>query len=154
MRSVLFVPLVLSLSLAHATDAPAGKAEKKADTPTLTRASLLGTDANNDGIRDDIQALVANSPEGKAAADQKVEPEKTALADFSKKSKPQMRPAGSPCLAYMVSSPQDKQRADMRMRQSTNGVPGTHPCDPVVSPLLDRPYEREFVQVGPVTLRK
>ena len=153
MRSLLLAPLLLSLSIAQAADAPAEKPEPAVATP-ITRALLLGIDANNDGIRDDIQALVANSAEGKAAANEKTETETKLLPDLSKRGKPQMKPAGSPCLAYMISSPKDQQRADLRMRQTTNGMPGTHPCDPVVSPLLDRPYEREFVQVGPVTLRK
>lgn len=152
MRSVLFVSLALGLSAAHATDAPAKKPDQKADTP-ITRGSLLGTDANNDGIRDDIQAIVANSPEGKAAAAKQPAADEKLLPDLSKRA-PKEWSKPNACHQYMMMSPKDQQRADLRMRQQTNGLPGTHPCDPVVSPLLDRPYEREYLQLGPVTVRQ
>jgi hypothetical protein len=151
---VVSIASVLFASQAGATDAPAApiKAETSATKP-ITRASLLGVDANNDGIRDDIAALVANSTEGKVAAKQ-VDADVALLPDLSKTRPPKAPPKlPSACHAYMMSSPKDQQRADMRMRQSTNGLPGTHPCDPVVSPLQDRPYEREYLQLGPVTVR-
>jgi hypothetical protein len=154
MRSFLlvFIATALLASRVGATDSPSTpKSEPVAKA--ITRASLLGIDANNDGIRDDIQALVANSPEGKAAAATRPAAEKAVLPDLAKRA-PKAPPPKSACHQYMLSSPKDQRSADLRMRQQTNGIPGTHPCDPVVSPLLDRPYEREYLQLGPVTVRQ
>jgi hypothetical protein len=67
------------------------------------------------------------------------------------------QPARRTCLDYVLLEPKDQALADRHMQTSSeNGVFGTHPCDPFVSPNLERPFDTDFaeLQFGPARLRE
>ena len=139
-----------------ATSAPARApqaVEAKKDSAATPRASLLGVDADGDGIRDDIEAIVAKNPQP-ATAESSAEPKEKAeiVAGMAQAKKPQTPRSG--CFDYLMLAPKDRNEADLRTRQRSNSMPGTHPCDPIMSPLRERPYDTEYAQIGPVTIRK
>jgi len=133
--------------------------EHRADIATaktsLTRESLLGVDTDGDGIRDDIEAIVAKSEPVQSGEDKSETPTEEALAVLRERKVASKQPQRRTCMEYLLLGPSDRSKTDLRMQQRTNGVVGTHPCDPVVSPLLERPFETDFahLDLGPVSLR-
>jgi hypothetical protein len=130
-------------------------------TPT-SRDLLLGVDSDGDGIRDDIEAIVAKNRSATAKLtsvgvnDEPATSEKErALASLSEERPVRKDPPRRNCLDYLMLEPRQRYKADLRLRAEANGVLGMHPCDPVVSPLLERPFESDFLQLdlGPVFLR-
>ncbi|MFL6550195.1 MAG: hypothetical protein ACJ8OJ_15995 [Povalibacter sp.] len=122
--------------------------------PHLATGLLVGVDADHDGIRDDVASLVNEHSGTEADRDNgsKVKAElKTALANSAP---PRTTSSGPGCLDYLLLDSKDQATADRYVRARTNGVFGTHPCDPVVSPLLERPFETDYAQLnlGPVTM--
>jgi hypothetical protein len=118
------------------------------------RALLIGTDENGDGIRDDLAAATkaTPSPVSHPIASSKVQAElATALANSAPAASTSTR---SGCLDYLLLDAKDQARADRYVQARTHGAYGTHPCDPVVSPLLDRPFETDVarLELGPVQL--
>lgn len=170
MRAVRLAAAILcgtSTSLAFAqatseTELATQQVESKQVATAPSRSLLLGVDANGNGIRDDIEAIVAKNSASQdshtkdaeqAATEIEEQPHQKAsiVAKTPKTRKPQQPRNG--CFEYLLREPKDRYEADLRNRQRTNGMPGTHPCDPVVSPLRERPYETEYVQIGPVIVR-
>lgn len=144
---------------ANAADALQPKTEKRADiaptkTVSLTRASLLGVDADGDGIRDDIEAIAAKV-DGADDADNKVSATQDALAALNEPKTVKKAPQRRTCMDYLLIGGKDRANTDLRMQQRTSGVIGAHPCDPVVSPLIERPFETDFahLDLGPISLR-
>jgi hypothetical protein len=130
-----------------------------------SRASLLGVDADSDGIRDDIEAIVAKErtvalvneaklPESRQAQSKERSKEQS-LASLGEKREIRREPPRRNCLDYLMLSPQQQYKTDLRLKGQANGVLGTHPCDPVMSPLRERPFETDFLHLdlGPVFFR-
>lgn len=117
-------------------------------------ALLLGVDANGDGIRDDLSALESSQtvPSTDATRPSIVQRElHRALARNQTSSSAAPR---SRCLDYLLLDPKDRAAADRYVQNRTQGAFGTHPCDPLVSPRLERPFETDVaqLQLGPVRL--
>jgi hypothetical protein len=51
--------------------------------------------------------------------------------------------------------PEDQVATNRYLQAETSGTFGTHPCDPIASPLLERPFENSVavVPLGPVNIR-
>ena len=163
-------PALLSIAIcasATAQSSPEVAAEAKPVelTPAknlITRESLLGVDADGDGIRDDIEAIVAedrssstlDSNDGKEKRAVS-ETEELTLGSLSVERPVRKDPPRRNCLDYLMLEPKERYKADLRLQGEANGMLGMHPCDPVMSPLLERPFESDFVQLdlGPVFLR-
>jgi hypothetical protein len=125
---------------------------------SLQNESLLGVDRDNDGVRDDIEAIVTKHADVAAAQEeqQSKDPQRVDLQLAGVENRTARRePPRRSCFDYLLLSPKDQYKADLRMRQQTNNVTGTHPCDPVMSPLRERPFETDFLHLdlGPVQLR-
>jgi hypothetical protein len=170
-RRVISSTAIVMLSTAICTSAIAQSSaavapEQKPAVPTsaknpVTRESLLGVDADGDGIRDDIEAIVAkdrsastldsNDDKEKQSASEK----ERALRSLSAERAVRKDPPRRNCLDYLMLEPKQRYKADLRLQGEANGMLGMHPCDPVMSPLLERPFESDFVQLdlGPVFLR-
>lgn len=125
--------------------------------PSSVRTSLAGVDKNNDGIRDDIEAFVeretntsAQSPTARSSA---VTRELSSTAQDNKKM--EAEPVRRSCFDYLLLEPKDRALANQHLRTSSqNGTFGTHPCDPFVSPHLDRLFDTDFAELhlGPARL--
>lgn len=125
----------------------------KSPAPSIAR-SLTGIDQNDDGIRDDIKAFVENEAKSAAqftaASSSTVKAEPASLGPDG--SKTGAEPGRRTCFDYLLLEPSERERTDQYMRTSSHqGIVGTHPCDPFVSPNLDRLFETDFVrlQSGP-----
>lgn len=119
----------------------------------VTAASPLhGNDANHDGIRDDIAALMRGQPV--EIADPPASAVEREIVAAAQAPSPKPKPRGSRCLAYLLMEPEDQADANLYLQGHANGVFGSHPCDPVVSPLIDRPLDHNFVELplGPVVI--
>jgi len=153
--------LTLTTALAFApafgqdgTPAPPSVEERVTAEPhsLLSRTRLLGIDSNSDGIRDDVAALVDGesiaSTDGDAASAVRKE-----IAAAARRA-PAPPPRSSRCMSYLLLDPEDQAAANLYMQGRTHGVFGTNPCDPFVSPQLERPYDTDFAQIrlGPVVL--
>jgi hypothetical protein len=160
---ILGAALLLGMSYAQDKDAkstepepaaPGNDAEPTAQPRTATRELLMGADANNDGIRDDLPELL--SMEDTATMSTKpastIERELAAALANSEAARPTA--AQPSCLDYLLMDPKDQAAASRYIQARTNGVFGAHPCDPVVSPLIERPFETDFARLhlGPVQL--
>lgn len=113
---------------------------------------LLGKDSNGDGIRDDVAALV---PADVAATDRTTNPSGPAN-DVVNKLNASLKDSTvsatvttdrPDCFTYTKLDPADQADADLFVRARGDGVFGTHPCDPQVSPLLDRPFEDSYTKL-------
>jgi hypothetical protein len=138
---------------AEATEATEPAASKN----LISRESLLGVDTDGDGIRDDIEAIVARQHTAASTLHSKpaaTEKERT-LASMGEMQPVRKDPPRRTCLDYLMLDPKQRYKADLRLSSEANGVLGMHPCDPVMSPLLERPFEEDFLQLdlGPVFLR-
>jgi hypothetical protein len=161
---VLFSTAICASATAQSSAAVA--AEQKPAEPTsaknpIIRGSLLGVDADGDGIRDDIEAIVAKdrsafTPDSNDDKEKRSASEKErALGSLSAERSVRKAPPRRNCLDYLMLEPKQRYKADLRLQGEANGMLGMHPCDPVMSPLLERPFESDFVQLdlGPVYLR-
>ncbi|MBB6093747.1 hypothetical protein HNQ60_002628 [Povalibacter uvarum] len=113
-----------------------------------------GIDANNDGIRDDLVALVADASDA-ARSDSDKPAVAQAIAEASTRPTPKPSQSGSRCMDYLLLKPKDQAEANLYLHGRANGAFGTHPCDPVASPLLERPLDDNYVSIplGPVRLQ-
>lgn len=125
--------------------------------------SLAGVDQNHDGIRDDIKAFVereikapAASPATSASATAaSVVKTKLSLA-LPSDQKVTAPPPRRTCFDYLLLERKDRALANQHLQTSSqNGIFGTDPCDPFVSPSLDRPFDTDFAELrlGPARLR-
>ena len=132
-------------------------AEQASPGEKLTHRLLLGADADHDGIRDDIASLVnehGNEAAPKNGTDSKVKSELTqALTNSAAPRRPASSTPG--CLDYLLLGPGHQAAANRYVQSRTTGTFGSHPCDPVASPLIERPFETDYAQLplGPVQLR-
>ena len=144
---------------AVADDTPAH--EKTAEEPSsdkkLTHQLLVGADSDHDGIRDDVANLLSSQTNGTAAkngTDSKVKSELTQALTNS--AAPRNTASLTPgCLDYLLLGPGHQAAANRYVQSRTTGTFGSHPCDPVASPLIERPFETDYAQLplGPVQLR-
>jgi hypothetical protein len=163
---------VALLSSAYCASASAQNSSAIAKEPKLAesspvknptkRESLLGVDTDGDGIRDDIEAIVARDRSATSAvvsiagkADSDAAKKAETLRSLGEERPVRKEPPRRNCLDYLMLEPNERYKADLRLRAEANGVLGMHPCDPVMSPLLERPFESDFLQLdlGPVFLR-
>jgi hypothetical protein len=133
-------------------------AQKSETSLPSSRTSLAGVDQNNDGIRDDIKAFVereTSAPgQSPAAHSPAVASELSSAVQDAKKIAAE--PARRSCFDYLLLEPKDRAIADQHMQTSSqSGTFGTHPCDPFVSPNLDRLFDTDFAELrlGPARLR-
>jgi hypothetical protein len=131
--------------------------ESENSPPSSVRTSLAGVDKNNDGIRDDIKAFVER--ETSTSAPSSTAPSSAVTTELSSAAQRKQKIAAEPvrrsCFDYLLLEPKDRALADQHMRTSSqNGSFGTHPCDPYVSPNLDRLFDTDFAELhlGPARL--
>lgn len=121
---------------------------------TVSRELLMGADANNDGIRDDLVELLRMEDTASISITpaSRIERELAEALANSETARPVAAPPS--CLDYLLMDPKDQAAASRYIQARTNGVFGAHPCDPVVSPLIERPFETDFARLhlGPVRL--
>lgn len=119
-------------------------------------ASLVGVDRNSNGIRDDIEAFVALETKASAEPSAASSAVKTELSSaLQDRKQTGAEPARRTCLDYLLLEPKDQVRANRHLQTSSdNGIFGTHPCDPFVSPNLERPFDTGELQLGPARLRE
>lgn len=132
---------------------PSAAARARSSHEASAHALLLGVDANGDGIRDDLSALVSSpavSPTGEA----KPSGVQRELSQALVRNQTASTVPRSRCLDYLLLDPKDRAAADRYVQNRTQGAFGTHPCDPLVSPRLERPFETDVaqLQLGPVRL--
>jgi hypothetical protein len=129
-------------------------AEPTAQSRTAVREFLMGADANNDGIRDDLAELLSMEDITTMSAKPASTVERELAAALANSGAARPAAAQPSCLDYLLMDPKDQAAANRYIQARTNGVFGAHPCDPVVSPLIERPFERDFARLylGPVQL--
>jgi hypothetical protein len=120
----------------------------------LKQRLTQGVDANRDGIRDDVAALlqIEHAPTREKTVESRVGVEiDRALADSAP---PRAQPPRRGCLDYLLQEPKHRAAADRYVQAHTPGAFGSHPCDPFVSPMLERPFDTDFAELplGPVKL--
>lgn len=132
---------------------PAAMVQGRSSSETSAHALLLGVDANGDGIRDDLSALVS-SPDTSPTGGTKPSVVQRELSQALVRNQTASAVPRSRCLDYLLLDPKDRAAADRYVQNRTQGAFGTHPCDPLVSPRLSRPFETDVAQwqLGPVRL--
>nr|AQQ74864.1 hypothetical protein [uncultured bacterium] len=151
--SVAFVALAFDIASAEETTPPPANVESESSASRHLREALLGIDADQDGIRDDLQILLdAGST---VSRDTGVLPSKVASAFADAFAQPPRQTpslSGSRCLDYLLLDPKDQSAADRYIRSRSGGTFGSHPCDPFISPLIERPFDAAIVQtqLGPL----
>lgn len=122
-------------------------------SPEKSAHALLGVDANGDGIRDDLSALVS-SPAASPTKETRPSVVQRELDRALVRNPVASALPRSRCLDYLLLDPKDRAAADRYVQNRTQGAFGTHPCDPLVSPRLERPFETDVaqLQLGPVRL--
>jgi len=150
--SVAFVALAFDIASAEETASPPANVEAEASASRTLREALLGIDADQDGIRDDLQVLDAGSI---VSRDTGVLPSKVASAFADALAQPPRQTrslSGSRCLDYLLLDPKDQSAADRYIQSRSGGTFGSHPCDPFISPLIERPFDEAIVQtqLGPL----
>jgi hypothetical protein len=130
--------------------------QSRSSTSPETRAPelLLGMDADGDGIRDDLSELLSSQS---APSSREIKPSVVQRELEQAVVRNQSATATAPrsrCLDYLLLDPKDRAAADRYVQNRTQGAFGTHPCDPIVSPRLSRPFETDLaeLQLGPVRL--
>jgi hypothetical protein len=118
------------------------------DQNSDARLLKLNADLDDDGIIDAVKSLASlNSTDfdSNALADAS---KKGFSADFQAAQHARSRSSRrNACFDYMMLSPEDKDRVNQRVQSRTLGMFGTRPCDPFVSPLLERPFDDEYVEI-------
>lgn len=118
---------------------------------TSAHQQLLGMDANGDGIRDDLSEFLS-SQTARPSSDTKPSVVQHELGQALVRNQTASVPPRSRCLDYLLLDPKDRAAANRYIQNRTQGAFGTHPCDPLVSPRLERPFETDVaqLQLGPV----
>jgi hypothetical protein len=150
------ITLTFAVLEAGASDSPPAKqADNNITAATSTQRLLRGVDADGDGIRDDVASLVDadSKTASKTTTTSKVRSElDDALANSGP---PRVEAPRRTCLDYLLLEPKDQAAANRYLQGRTHGTFGTHPCDPIASPLLERPFDTDVavVPLGPVKVQ-
>jgi hypothetical protein len=152
--SVFFVSVVISSAPAFAQGVeklPKSDQVANENQVVSTATTAFDADLDDDGIIDAVEKLTSLR-----SADTKEEPEKSAAGNNLEKdltkgfrtarrvSRPQAR---NTCMDYMMLSPEDREKVDLKVQSRGLGVFGTRPCDPFVSPDLERPFDNNYIEV-------
>ncbi len=140
-------------------DATSSKAEAQKNSNGFSAA--LDADIDDDGIIDAVETLVASKKIGETESQRSFDTvlRKDFSVPFHGPQRARSGPPRSACMDYLLLAPKDREKADLKIRSRTLGVFGTRPCDPFVSPMLERPFDTDYVEVpllpkGSVILRE
>jgi hypothetical protein len=158
MRAALLVMIGVSVvlsnvSIADETAKASSVQAVAAKQPEAMHKMLKGVDSDGDGIRDDVASLVVTKPVSEGVAASKVGAELDAA--LANSGPPKLEQPRRTCLDYLLLEPEDQMATNRYLQAETSGTFGTHPCDPIASPLLERPFENSVavVPLGPVNFR-
>lgn len=129
-----------------------GDAQVRPSPDKSTHALLIGVDANGDGIRDDLSSILSSQTVQSTGATKPSIVQRELDRALARNQTSSPVPPRSRCLDYLLLEPKDRAAADRYIQNRTQGAFGTHPCDPLVSPRLERPFETDVaqMQLGPV----
>jgi hypothetical protein len=108
----------------------------------------LDADLNDDGIIDAVATLTtvkaATASESKQSTSEFQENLTAAFRDTPRIQRPSPR---SSCMDYLLLSPEEQARVIQKVQTRTVAVFGTRPCEPFVSPHLERPFDTNYAEI-------